>query len=135
MKSPFLSLMSSVQHVLYETICSKPRCCYTGLHNSGFRSCHVGVHALSKLEEAQTVPCNSLCFKGLGTILKACPSPVSAVTSFACHWNTQCVGEVTTVEGESTHNVNILSPCIDIRREPNKWPCKEGNLLSTWCVC
>ena len=91
LKSPLLSLMSSVQRVLYETICSKPRWCCTGLHNSGFRSCHVGVHALPALEEAQTVPCNSLCFKALGNILKACPSPMSAVTSFARHWNTHTV--------------------------------------------
>lgn len=93
LKSPLLSLMSSVQPVLYKTICSKPCLCRTGLHNSGFRSCHVGVHALSALEEAQTVPCNSLCFKALGNILKACPSPMSAVTSFARHWNTHSVWE------------------------------------------
>lgn len=67
LKSSLLSLMSSVQPVLYEIICSKPCRCCTVLHNSGFRSCHVGVHALSALEEAQTVPCNSLCFQALGT--------------------------------------------------------------------
>lgn len=92
-KLPLLSLMSSVQRVLYKSICSKPRWCCAGLHNSGFRSCHVGVHAPSALEEAQTVPCNSLCFKALGSILKACPSPMSAVTSFARHWNTHSVWE------------------------------------------
>lgn len=40
LKSSLLSLMSSVQRVLYETVCSKPCWCCTGLHNSGFRSCH-----------------------------------------------------------------------------------------------
>lgn len=83
----------------------------------------------SALEEAQTVPCNSLSFKALGNFLKACPSPMSAVTSFARHWNIHCVGEVMTVKGESTHNVNLLSPCTGVRRGPNKWPCKEENLV------
>lgn len=93
LKLPLFSLMSSVHHVLYKTICSKPCWHCTGLHNSGFRSCRVGVHSLSSLEEAQAVPCNSLCFKALGSILKACPSPMSAVTSFARHWNTHSVWE------------------------------------------
>lgn len=110
LKSPLLSLMSSVQCLLCKTTCSKPHRCCTRLHNSGFKSCHVGVHALSALEEAQIVPCNSLCFKALGNI-KACPSPMSAVTSYAHHWNTHSVWEkLMIVEGESTLNVNKRSP-------------------------
>lgn len=46
LKSSSLSLTNSVQCVLYEPTCSKPHWCCTGLHNSGFRSCHVGVPAL-----------------------------------------------------------------------------------------